>query len=70
MIKKGDRLLMKANFKLGVLAGIAGSVVTAAAAAFGYRQKVVKPQKQAEETYEEVTKVANRKSVSAHQSRY
>ena len=61
---------MKPTFKLGVLAGVAGSVATALAAAFGYRQTVIKPQQEAEETYVETAKATARKRVSAHQSRF
>ncbi|MCT4388348.1 DUF3042 family protein [Leuconostoc pseudomesenteroides] len=58
------------SFRLGVIVGVIGSAVVAAGTTLGYRQTVIKPQEKAEETYNQVSKAAIRRSVAAHQSRY
>ncbi|CAH1854000.1 DUF3042 family protein [Convivina intestini] len=61
---------MKKTFKFGVLTGLAVSAVALVSSALGYRQLVVKPEQEAEENYDKVSKAAVRRSVAAHQSRY
>ncbi|MBS9336283.1 DUF3042 family protein [Fructobacillus papyrifericola] len=61
---------MAKGFKTGVIAGVLGSAVAAAATAFGYKKAVIAPQEQADEQYEEVSKQAVRRSKAAHQSRF
>lgn len=61
---------MSKSFKFGMLTGLAISAVAVASSALGYRQLVVKPEQEAEEAYNEVSKAAVRRSVAAHQSRF
>ena len=58
------------SFKSGVIVGIIGSALVAAASALGYRQTVIKPAEEAEAQHEEVSKQAIRRSNAAHQSRF
>ena len=58
------------SFKSGVIVGIIGSALVAAASALGYRQTVIKPAEEAEAQHEEGSKQAIRRSIAAHQSRF
>ena len=58
------------SFKSGVIVGIIGSALVAAASALGYRQTVIKPAEEAEAQHEEVSKQAIRRSIATHQSRF
>ncbi|CAK8054283.1 DUF3042 family protein [Eupransor demetentiae] len=61
---------MSKSFKLGIATGFLASAAAVAGAALGYRQMVVKPEQEAEDEYNEVSKAAVRRSVAAHQSRF
>ncbi|MCT0010144.1 DUF3042 family protein [Weissella confusa] len=58
------------KFGLGILTGVAGTLATAAAAAFTFHKVAVKPLEEEETKFEETERKAARKAAHSHGARF